>query len=1452
MTSTLPRLLRLLGLCGIIAAAITLPIIPTARAETNAPNDTPTPVVVQTVDDWAIGSGLIYWGQDCFAVEFGRAGYLRRQPLAGGTQRTLETTDGSHCDMPFGMSAQEDGAYYTDLSEKRLERTPPSEPYTGQPVATPVEADLPAAFAQLEVTASHIYWPVYSGGKILRAARAGGAIETVANGLTNPLDVMVVGNTVYWTENSGVWTISTDCATLPCTATKKQFATFPANTTGNSLFYRRGNSVGSYTIYWVQRTVSGGTPSSAIRAISCNGFAICPFPGSIPSTVYSAGNDWEVGGLASDGASLFWSEAYNKASILNGNVKRKALSGGDAADIAVNQTYIDVRKMFIAGGNLYFARLAGAGVASGIYSLPLNASAILRDLSADALEVTQAIQNLANSAPLAAKKTTFVRAYAKELSGPNSPTVEARLVGKRNGLDLPGSPLAALNGTRSLTAGGVYDRARLNDGWLFLLPANWTEGTVALELQVDPRKQHTDPNLANNTLSRSISFQAQPPVCVWTVPVRTHTPMPSVNDPNFWSMVDHFKRRWPVPDAWIYRDTEQVEELEVCWYGPVPYPCFGPYELEDGWGLTNGIPDRDKVIVSLWTRAQLSFNPDACDDIGAPVHFMGIVHPDANNGGASGYASTVSNQSWVQLPEHTPNPIPPGWNSLREGSVMAQELAHNYGRKHVNCNNPDDIDGSYPYPPCQIANTGADSYYGFDVTTRQPIRPDQTADFMSYANRSWVSDYTWRALLNSFASVSTASAAPAGIDAGNSVFVSGLVDTGAARGEIASVLVLPSASLPPATLQSQQVQTAGADHGGIAHAAYALRLLDSAGTILWEQPLTPLVMDDHVSDSASALFSAVFPQPAGQVATIQLLADATVLDIVTPGINPPSVAIQQPTVWAMIDAALTIQWSASDPDPADRLLFTIQYSHNSGAAWHTLTSNYPSTPAGQYTLILNDLGSLHGSAPNAALLRVLASDGYNTSIATSQPFTVKNRKPYPYIVTPESGQTYPAGQAIMLSGGATDAEDGGLAGDSLRWAVDGTNAGSGAETIAAGLAPGTHTAVMTATDSIGNVASASTSFDVAPLAIPLVAAPVLDGACDDSSYGAGVQVQLAPYSSAQATVHMARSSDQLWACFVGMEKGATTPGAFAGLRVDVDNSRNELAQTGDFGFFVGEDGDVFTTAGDGAGGFAAAGPGGLQAQVSIQPNTWSAELRIDKNVLGGWDHLVGLSAGHYWRNFQGEDFVWPYTALWNKPGSWAITALGDQPVIAAFDPYAATVGGPAFTLSVEGSGFVSGTTVLWGGIELPTSVVDGEHLTAAVGAAQLGGAGQIQVSVRSPAPGNFASNRLYFLVDVVTPLITGLTPAGIGADSPALQLTIDGSNFAADAQVLWNGAPLVTQFVSASQVKAQIDAALLSVGQTAGVAVRNQSPVERISPSYPLVVGPAASQQRVFLPLVNR
>ena len=103
-------------------------------------------------------------------------------------------------------------------------------------------------------------------------------------------------------------------------------------------------------------------------------------------------------------------------------------------DIAVNQTGIDTRRLRIVNETLYFARVHAN---QGIYSLPLNAAAIVRDLAAENLEVTQAIQNLANAAPLVANKPTYVRAYGRQLSGPSTPSVDARRLGRVAGRRCP-------------------------------------------------------------------------------------------------------------------------------------------------------------------------------------------------------------------------------------------------------------------------------------------------------------------------------------------------------------------------------------------------------------------------------------------------------------------------------------------------------------------------------------------------------------------------------------------------------------------------------------------------------------------------------------------------------------------------------------------------------------------------------------------------------------------------------------------------------------------------------------------------------------------------------------------------------------------------------------------------------------------------------------------------------
>ncbi len=122
---------------------------------------------------------------------------------------------------------------------------------------------------------------------------------------------------------------------------------------------------------------------------------------------------------------------------------------------------------------------------------------------------------------------------------------------------------------------------------------------------------------------------------------------------------------------------------------------------------------------------------------------------------------------------------------------------------------------------------------------------------------------------------------------GNSVFVTGLVDSENISGAITSLLVLPTVSLPATTVQMASVQGVGIQHDDAPHAVFKLRLLNGSGTVLIERMLVLQELDDHSAEGHSALFNDVFPEPDGQVATIQLLADDTVIDTIAPGVTPP-------------------------------------------------------------------------------------------------------------------------------------------------------------------------------------------------------------------------------------------------------------------------------------------------------------------------------------------------------------------------------------------------------------------------------------------------------------------------------------------------------------------------------------------------------------------------------------
>ncbi len=88
----------------------------------------------------------------------------------------------------------------------------------------------------------------------------------------------------------------------------------------------------------------------------------------------------------------------------------------------------------------------------------------------------------------------------------------------------------------------------------------------------------------------------------------------------------------------------------------------------------------------------------------------------------------------------------------------------------------------------------------------------------------------------------------------------------------------------------------------------------------------------------------------------------------------------------------------------------------------------------------------------------------------------------------------------------------------------------------------------------------------------------------------------------------------------------------------------------------------------------------------------------------------------------------------------------DQPLV----PSAAAPGGAAFTLTVNGAGFVAGSTVLWNGDARTTTFVSSTRLTAAIPATDIATPTTASITVSSPGPGGGTSNIVFFQVSSPT------------------------------------------------------------------------------------------------------
>lgn len=94
----------------------------------------------------------------------------------------------------------------------------------------------------------------------------------------------------------------------------------------------------------------------------------------------------------------------------------------------------------------------------------------------------------------------------------------------------------------------------------------------------------------------------------------------------------------------------------------------------------------------------------------------------------------------------------------------------------------------------------------------------------------------------------------------------------------------------------------------------------------------------------------------------------------------------------------------------------------------------------------------------------------------------------------------------------------------------------------------------------------------------------------------------------------------------------------------------------------------------------------------------------------------------------------------------AYSSSNPVPYLNPIQPDAAVPGGSAFTLTVTGTGFVSGAFVEWNGSARATTFVNGSQLTAAITAADIASPTTATINVVNPTPGGGTSNPQYFQV----------------------------------------------------------------------------------------------------------
>jgi hypothetical protein len=358
--------------------------------------------------------------------------------------------------------------------------------------------------------------------------------------------------------------------------------------------------------------------------------------------------------------------------------------------------------------------------------------------------------------------------------------------------------------------------------------------------------------------------------------------------------------------------------------------------------------------------------------------------------------------------------------------VAAHEIGHNLGLNHAPCGVAGDP--SYPFADGRTGDVGVDPY-------QRQLHPSTDKDFMSYCEPIWVSAYHYNTMLRALAPAAAAAAQPAAV--GDGLLISGSVLSDTVTAQLsASVPISSTETVPP---------------GG--SGPYRVELRDTSGAVQYTYAFTPSALDSH-TNAPDYGFNFIAPFVA-DLGHIQLWKGTTLIaDQLASSVQPNLTA-----AYADAPSTITVNWQASSPDSAP-VTVSLRYSSDNGLSWRVLALDLTGT---SYTI---DKRNLPGGS--GGLLEVIAGNTTRTRTVQLSIGAITNKSPVLSIAGTSSVQQY-IGQPLLLQAVALDLEDGYLQGNSLIWTDERGQVLGAGETLSLpnGMALGTHTLTLTATDSAG-------------------------------------------------------------------------------------------------------------------------------------------------------------------------------------------------------------------------------------------------------------------------------------------------------------------------------------------------------------------------------------------------